>query len=134
MHSADDALPDHRERPGRADAGIVGRLGQMLGVSAAMIASMVDPETIVFSGRLGDSFDLMAPDIQAASTGFCSPSVRLTPLFPAALRPRCRLYGATVRQRRGVRLRLTQRWLRRWRSVVEGQCVESVGRIADGVQ
>lgn len=83
-------------RAGREPAaGIVGRLGHMLGVSAAMIASALDPETIVFSGGLSDAFDLMAPGIRAAFTDFCSPSVRRTPLVPAALGPDASLCGAT---------------------------------------
>ena len=75
--------------------GIVGRLAHMLGASAAMIASVLDPETIVFAGGLSEAFELMAPDIRGAFAEFSSPSVRRTPLVPAALGPAAPLYGAT---------------------------------------
>jgi len=75
-------------------ARIVAETARMLGVAAAMIASALDPEMVVFCGGLSEAFDLMADDVHAAFREYASPSVARTPITVAELGSAAALHGA----------------------------------------
>ena len=65
-----------------------------LGVASASIASVLDPEVVLFSGGLVDAFDLLEAPLQAAFREHASPVVCETPLSAAALGATANLWGA----------------------------------------
>lgn len=72
----------------------VGYVAEVLGAALASVASIVDPELIVFSGGLADAFDLFAGPIRESMRLRGSPSVRATPVVASALGVHASAWGA----------------------------------------
>jgi glucokinase len=85
---------------GRARAGdseseeIIQRVAYLWGIAYANIASVLDPEVLIFSGGLVDAFDLFAATLSEVLREMGSPSVRETPVLAAQLGSHAAAYGA----------------------------------------
>lgn len=64
---------------------LVRQVAEVLGVGIASLASILDPDIIIFSGGLADAFDLLAEPIRAELRRRGSPSVRETPVVVSQL-------------------------------------------------
>ncbi|HYL44317.1 MAG TPA: ROK family protein [Ktedonobacteraceae bacterium] len=73
---------------------IINRFSKQLGSACASIASILDPEVLIFSGGLADAFDLFAEKLREWLREAGSPSVRETPLIVAQLGKSAAAYGA----------------------------------------
>ncbi|QBD79089.1 ROK family protein [Ktedonosporobacter rubrisoli] len=93
------ALTSHeliaRAREGKLEGRqAVEQLGRLLGITLASIASMFDPEILIFSGGLADIFDLLEEHLKAGLYTFGSPSIRHTPIIASKLGKYAAAYGA----------------------------------------
>lgn len=73
---------------------IINRFSKLLGIACASIASMLDPEVLIFSGGLADAFDLFSDKLREGMWEAGSPGVRETPLIVARLGKDAAAYGA----------------------------------------
>lgn len=74
--------------------GLVDQLATILGAALASIASILDPDIIIFSGGLADAFDLLEAPLQASLRTRGSPSVHETPIVVSQLGHYAAAYGA----------------------------------------
>lgn len=74
--------------------GLIERLATLLGAGCASIASILDPDVIIFSGGLADAFDLLEAPLQDGLRARGSPSVRETPIVVSQLGRYAAAYGA----------------------------------------
>ncbi len=77
-----------------AEARMVAETGALLGMAFASIASLFDPEILIFAGGLATAFDLFAPVLREQLRRYGSPSVRETPVLAAQLGADAAAYGA----------------------------------------
>ncbi len=77
-----------------ASLDILHQFSRLLGATCASIASMLDPEVLIFAGGLSDAFDLMADRLRDVLREMGSPSVRETPIVVAQLGENAAAYGA----------------------------------------
>jgi glucokinase len=73
---------------------IIHHFGKLLGATCASIASMLDPEVLIFSGGLVDAFDLFSDALHEGMREMGSPGVRETPVVVAHLGKNSAAYGA----------------------------------------
>ncbi|HEU5348686.1 MAG TPA: ROK family protein [Ktedonobacterales bacterium] len=73
---------------------LVDQLAAVLGAACASIASILDPEVVIFSGGLADAFDLFETPVRAGLRARGSPSVRETPVVVSQLGRYAAAYGA----------------------------------------
>lgn len=73
---------------------IIHHFGKLLGATCASIASMLDPEVLIFSGGLADAFDLFSDALHEGMREMGSPGVRETPVVVAQLGKNSAAYGA----------------------------------------
>jgi glucokinase len=66
----------------------------MLSIALAGLASIFDPEALIFGGALTGAFDLFAPVLREGLQRYGSPSVRQTPLVASQLGIDAPVYGA----------------------------------------
>lgn len=98
-HQLDPALTS-RELIARARAGdpasqaAVQHFAEILGAACASIASILDPEVLILAGGLSETFDLLAPTLQAQVRRLGSPAVRQLQITPARLGKDAAAYGA----------------------------------------
>ena len=74
--------------------GLIDRLATVLGAGCASIASILDPDVIIFSGGLADAFDLLEAPLRSGLRARGSPSVRETPIVVSQLGRYAAAYGA----------------------------------------
>jgi predicted NBD/HSP70 family sugar kinase len=74
--------------------GLIDRLATLLGAAFASIASILDPDVIIFSGGLADAFDLLEAPLRDRLRACGSPSARETPVVVSQLGSYAAAYGA----------------------------------------
>jgi predicted NBD/HSP70 family sugar kinase len=79
---------------------VVAGIATVLGRGAAGLASILDPELIVFAGGLVSAFDLLEDGVRGALTAHASPAGRTVPVVPAALGSTAGVVGALHAARR----------------------------------
>lgn len=72
----------------------INRFSKLLGSACASIASILDPEVLIFAGGLADAFDLFSEKLSECMREVGSPSVREMPLIVAQLGKSAAAYGA----------------------------------------
>ncbi len=77
-----------------ACAELLERVATLLGAGCASIASILDPDVIIFSGGLADAFDLLEAPLRDSLRARGSPSVRETPIVVSQLGRYAAAYGA----------------------------------------
>ncbi|WP_376794535.1 ROK family protein [Thermogemmatispora sp.] len=84
-----------RAREGQASCvKLVNDCALVLGMAVAGLASVFDPEVVIFGGALTGAFDLFAPLLREGLLRYGSPSVRQTPLLASQLGADASAYGA----------------------------------------
>ncbi|RAQ97533.1 ROK family protein [Thermogemmatispora tikiterensis] len=84
-----------RAREGQAACvKLVNDCAAMLSIALAGLASVFDPEVLIFGGALTGAFDLFAPVLREGLQRYGSPSVRQTPLVASQLGSDAPVYGA----------------------------------------
>jgi glucokinase len=73
---------------------IINRFSKLIGIACGSIASILDPEVLIFSGGLADAFDLFSDELHAGMREAGSPSARETPLIVAQLGKDSAAHGA----------------------------------------
>ena len=73
---------------------VIDTFGALIGRGLAALASIFDPDLIVFSGGLTQSFDLLEGPITAACSAYASPAGRDVPLVPGKLGIHAGVVGA----------------------------------------
>lgn len=70
------------------------QMGHMLGTSLATVASILDPEIVIISGGLVETFDLLHPPIKNKMRILASPSVKGVEVLVSELGTHAGVYGA----------------------------------------
>ncbi|MBX5451468.1 MAG: ROK family protein, partial [Thermogemmatispora sp.] len=84
-----------RAREGQVTcAKLVADCAAVLSIAVAGLASLFDPEVLIFGGPLTGAFDLFAPLLREGLQRYGSPSVRQTPVVAAQLGGDAPAYGA----------------------------------------
>lgn len=96
--SAANMLEAARAGDAAATAGIE-EFGAVIGRGLAGLASILDPELIVFAGGLSQAFDVLSGPIMSAWRECGSPAARTVPLVPALLGPTAGVVGALLTAR-----------------------------------
>jgi glucokinase len=73
---------------------VVREVGHLLGLACASIASLFDPEVLLFTGGLSEAFDLFEPVMREQLQRYGAPGVRTIPLLRAQLGSEAAAYGA----------------------------------------
>lgn len=77
-----------------ASIALIEQFAYKLGAGAASVASVFDPELIIFSGGLVDAFDVLKPAMGLSFFAHASPGTRSIPLVPGGLGAHAGAYGA----------------------------------------
>ena len=91
--SVQQMLAAARGGDARARATVAGE-GRLLGRGAAALASVFDPEVVVFAGGLVQAFDLLERPIREAMADYASPAGRAVRVVPAGLGSTAGVVGA----------------------------------------
>lgn len=70
------------------------QIGSSLGAGAANLASLLNPEVIIFGGGVSAHLPLLLPTMKKALSKFASPSARNTPIVQAGLQHNAGMFGA----------------------------------------
>ncbi|WP_449537959.1 ROK family protein [Ferdinandcohnia sp. Marseille-Q9671] len=73
---------------------ILGKVGHLLGVGLASIASTLDPEVIIISGGLSDAFDLYEEKLKESFIAYSAPGIETIPVIRGQLGNTAGAYGA----------------------------------------
>jgi glucokinase len=88
------ALFDAARAHDRASAGVVAESGAVLGQGIAALASVLDPDLVVFAGGLVSAWDLLREPLVTAVAAHGSPAGSHIPVVPAALGGSAGVIGA----------------------------------------